>query len=341
MRGGTIEAGKIVGVMGTAIEVESRIMGAPGGGVVSRRIELSRLSDRQIAELALIVLEDDRGDTFLKLAVLYSVGGDVRAARRQIQKARELGAEVAPVQRRWITTSPDELDAAKLLKEARTQFKAKRYAECRRLLIELKEKYSHTEVYKANYSRPLGSQAPAGKPAPGPRAKLLHEYWVGIPGRTVAESRGKVSFGDNPAGRAYLDSFAHSPTGRQDYVARVRGYVVTPMTGEHVFWVASDNGSELWLSTDATSAKKKMIAFCHDAVQALAWEEHASQRSKPIRLSAGKAYYIEVLHKQGPGSDHVAVGWRLPNGTLERPIPGKRLAPLNQFERQHTGVEKQ
>lgn len=40
----------------------------------------------------------------------------------------------------------------------------------------------------------------------------------------------------------------------------------------------------------------------------------------------GSRYYIEALHKEASGGDHLAVGWQLPNGTMERPIPGNRLA---------------
>jgi hypothetical protein len=46
-----------------------------------------------------------------------------------------------------------------------------------------------------------------------------------------------------------------------------------------------------------------------------------------VVLTAGKRYYIEALHKEGGGSDHCSVGWTLPDGTDERPIPGKRLSP--------------
>jgi hypothetical protein len=45
-------------------------------------------------------------------------------------------------------------------------------------------------------------------------------------------------------------------------------------------------------------------------------------------LVQGKRYYIEALHKQGVGGDHVSVGWQLPDGTMERPIPGSRLSPF-------------
>ncbi|TAK34897.1 MAG: PKD domain-containing protein, partial [Saprospiraceae bacterium] len=42
---------------------------------------------------------------------------------------------------------------------------------------------------------------------------------------------------------------------------------------------------------------------------------------------AGQLYYIEALQKEGTGGDNLAVGWQLPNGAQERPIPGIRLLP--------------
>jgi hypothetical protein len=39
-------------------------------------------------------------------------------------------------------------------------------------------------------------------------------------------------------------------------------------------------------------------------------------------------YLVEGLLKEGGGGDNFAVGWRLPDGTLERPIPGNRVTPL-------------
>ena len=57
------------------------------------------------------------------------------------------------------------------------------------------------------------------------------------------------------------------------------------------------------------------------------WDKYARQKSERIYLEAGRPYYIEALHKEGVGSDHLAVGWQLPDGTMERPIPGARLRP--------------
>ena len=44
------------------------------------------------------------------------------------------------------------------------------------------------------------------------------------------------------------------------------GYVTPPTTGYYTFWIASDDNSELWLSTDANPANKVRIAYvggCH------------------------------------------------------------------------------
>jgi hypothetical protein len=51
-----------------------------------------------------------------------------------------------------------------------------------------------------------------------------------------------------------------------------------------------------------------------------------------ISLTAGNRYYIEALHKQGVGTDNLAVGWQLPDGTMERPIPGSRLSAAAAME---------
>ena len=45
-------------------------------------------------------------------------------------------------------------------------------------------------------------------------------------------------------------------------------------------------------------------------------------------LKAGRRYYVEALHKEGGGGDHVSVKWQLPNGQQEAPIPGNRLSPF-------------
>lgn len=46
----------------------------------------------------------------------------------------------------------------------------------------------------------------------------------------------------------------------------------------------------------------------------------SQQKSKPIGLEKGKVYYLEALHKEGQGGDHLTASVRLPSGTVEAPL---------------------
>lgn len=118
------------------------------------------------------------------------------------------------------------------------------------------------------------------------------------------------------------------PTNIADnYVSRMRGYLCVPQTGNYTFWIASDDDSELYLSTDDNPANKVRIAYVTGYTAVQQWTKYASQQSSPVALVAGKRYYIEAIHREGGGGDNLAVGWQLPDATMERPIPGNRLSP--------------
>jgi hypothetical protein len=102
--------------------------------------------------------------------------------------------------------------------------------------------------------------------------------------------------------------------------------VCPPATGNYTFWIAGDDHAELWLSSSDKPAGKEKIAYSNWTPWR-EWTKYPSQQSAAIYLEAGKKYYIEVLHKEAAGRDGVTVGWQLPNGVLERPIPGSRLSP--------------
>jgi hypothetical protein len=61
------------------------------------------------------------------------------------------------------------------------------------------------------------------------------------------------------------------------------------------------------------------------------WDAYPEQKSKPVRLEAGRRYYIKALQYEATVDDCLAIGWQLPDGRLERPIPGKRLSTTTEI----------
>lgn len=168
----------------------------------------------------------------------------------------------------------------------------------------------------------VGAQESA--PATG---KIIFEYWSGIEGTELRLLTGHPQFPDSPSGRQELTSF-DAPVERDDhYGARIYGYIHPPATGEYTFFLASDDQGALYLSTDEDPLNVVRIASVPEWTDHQEWDKFPEQKSRPVRLEAGKKYYIEALVKEGEGGDHLSVGWVLPDGTQEKPIPGKRLSP--------------
>lgn len=151
--------------------------------------------------------------------------------------------------------------------------------------------------------------------------KLSVETWNGISGTHVSS----IPVDSPPSSTSEITIFETPKNIGDNYGSRVRGYVIPPTTGNYTFWIASDDRSELWLSTDENPGNKKKIAEVAGWTTSRQWDKYSGQKSVSVSLAAGKKYYVEALLKEGTGGDHLAVGWQLPNGTLERPIPGNRL----------------
>ena len=172
--------------------------------------------------------------------------------------------------------------------------------------------------------------------APVDRTLLSREVWNGIAGNNVSDLTSAAAYPASPTttGTLTADAGLVSPTNAADsFGERVSGYLVAPDDGRYTFWIASDKSSELWLATDDNPANRIKIASVSGSVAAQGWDTQASQKSVPIAMVTGKRYYLEALHKEGTGTDHLAVAWQGPsfdrrviaNGFLENPrvIPGK------------------
>ena len=153
--------------------------------------------------------------------------------------------------------------------------------------------------------------------------------WVGLEGRESPLITALPDYPHAPAGSGILPTF-EAPTNWSDfYVTRVRGYLHPPTSGNYTFWIASDDSSELCLSTDASAANARRIAFVGTGrfTQSRAWGTYPTQKSREIFLQAGATYYLEALHQDQAGVDFLAVAWQGP-GLEQAVIEGRYLTPF-------------
>ena len=117
-----------------------------------------------------------------------------------------------------------------------------------------------------------------------------------------------------------------------NYAQRVSGWFKAPTSGNYTFYVASDDDADVFLSTDASAANKRMIAQetawsgfrnyltgggdqfqkCSDT-----WQADPLIPAFPapydggIPLVAGNIYYLETVMRQGGGGDNLSVTYRM------------------------------
>ena len=151
---------------------------------------------------------------------------------------------------------------------------------------------------------------------------LLKEHWSGISGALISSLTSNANYPNKPSGREFITSFECLAQDWADsYGTRVTGFIVPPVTGSYTFAVSGDDVVELYLSTDATSANKSLIASVASATAFRAWGTPSAAKS----LLQGQRYYVELLHKENTGTDHWSVGWKKPGDSVFSVVPGSAL----------------
>src|SRR5437867_3899807 len=160
---------------------------------------------------------------------------------------------------------------------------------------------------------------------------IVREVYYNINGNAVSDLLNAPAFPARPS-EEFIESAFEAPSNFADnYGQRMRALLVPPATGSYVFWIASDDNSALYLSSDEDPAHKVKIASVTSWTNSRQWNTYPSQKSSAISLTNGFRYYVEALQKEGGGGDNLAVTWRKPgdaapaNGAA--PIPGGYLLP--------------
>jgi hypothetical protein len=153
-----------------------------------------------------------------------------------------------------------------------------------------------------------------------PRAKAVYFLYEKLP-----DTHGKIKrtpFDRRPDEKSTLGEFKAPASAGEFYFSRVRGFAHPPASGDYIFSITSDDDSDLFLSTGADPDNKRFIA----CVQGWSNPNDFSRKSRPLRLERGRKYYIETVHRELDGGDHLTVAWKGP-GVAEGVIPGVNLSP--------------
>ncbi|MFK7805582.1 MAG: PKD domain-containing protein [Anaerolineae bacterium] len=145
-------------------------------------------------------------------------------------------------------------------------------------------------------------------------AYIKRQIWNGITGTSTNHLTSIAAFPFSPDVTETLTSL-EEPAGASgdNYGSRYLGYIVAPETGQYTFYIASDDSSDFYLSSNDSPSNLARIAYVSGWTPSKDWTRSDSQKSNLISLVGGQRYYFEVHHKEGSGGDNMAVGWILPN----------------------------
>ncbi len=191
----------------------------------------------------------------------------------------------------------------------------------RTITVTLVANSSYTVGSPASATVTLGAEALAHT--------VLQEIWSNLTGYGGVDSIPTIT---PPTTSRVLTSLEMPVNWADDYGTRIRGYIVAPVTGNYTFWIASDDQSQLSISTDDQPANLVRRAYVDTYTNSREWTKEPNQKSALLALTGGQKYYFEALQRDYEGGDNLAVGWFKPTdsggGTLPSEIvPGSALAP--------------
>jgi rhamnogalacturonan endolyase len=100
-----------------------------------------------------------------------------------------------------------------------------------------------------------------------------------------------------------------APVSSDNFVIRLRGYIIPPVSDKYVFNIAGKDSCILLLSNDTSVKNAKVIALVNQATSPREWTKADEQQSDSIYLEAGEKYYIEILLKALSNENNLAVAW--------------------------------
>jgi hypothetical protein len=150
---------------------------------------------------------------------------------------------------------------------------------------------------------------------------LTREWWFRSPGGSLDAARRAGHLLRRPSMITHTEGSRSEENTTNHFVSRLRGTLILPETATYRFWIAGDDHCELQLSDNHRKFHKQLIARVGPAefenpdapvwTRSLDWDARPAQRSREFTLAKGSHRFLEILHKDGNGDDHVAVAWQI------------------------------
>jgi uncharacterized protein (DUF1800 family) len=135
---------------------------------------------------------------------------------------------------------------------------------------------------------------------------ITRELWNDVPGGSVAQ----IPLSTAPDATSLLASLESPADSGDAYGARIRGFLTAPASGDYRFFLRGDESAVFHLSDDEEPVNAWQRAALSAPTSSTDWTGAAA--SPLLRLEAGRRYYLEILHKEDAGGDHLALGWAKP-----------------------------
>lgn len=164
---------------------------------------------------------------------------------------------------------------------------------------------------------PLSAMETYEETVPSTSFGLTQQVYASIAGGSIANLMAASIYPHSPSSVNTLTTGQGPTNAGENFGSRTRGWIVPTVSGSYTFWISGDDAVQLYLSPSSNAGDKQMIAYSTLWTAPLQWTKYAVQKSRTLTLTAGNAYYIEVLQKENTGTDHFAVAWTPPNGALE------------------------
>jgi len=161
----------------------------------------------------------------------------------------------------------------------------------------------------------------------GDRGGISVQRFNGISGNAVSNLISDPQFPNQPDAIGERTALESAVNLGSSFGQRLAGFLHPPETGPYTFYISGDQSAELWLSNSSDPDDRRLIASVDSPTQFRQWTASSSQQSATVFLAAGQSYFIEVLHKESTGADHVSVGWTLPGQSNIEVVSGDYLSP--------------